>query len=79
MMYMYNLGMENRTKKQIKHLLLEENYMLKELAQMLEEKRGVKCSADSFSHRLGRATITYEEMLDIADILGYEIKFIKKN
>ena len=76
---MYNLGMENRTKKQIKHLLLEENYMLKELAQMLEEKRGVKCSADSFSHRLGRATITYEEMLDIADILGYEIKFIKKN
>ena len=70
--------MENRTRKQVKRLLLEENYMIKELAQMLTEKRGIKYSADSFSQRLRRASITYEEMLDIADILGYEIKFVKK-
>ena len=46
---------------------------------MLIEKTGRNTTADSFSHRLARASITYEEMLDIADVLGYEIVFKKKN
>ena len=32
---------------------------------------------NSFIHRLRRGTVLYEEMLDIAEILGYEIKFEK--
>ena len=71
--------MENRVKKQVKILLAQENYFLKELVQMLAKKSGKNYTQDSFSHRLGRATITYEEMLDIAEVLGYEIKFIKKD
>jgi len=70
--------MENKVRKQIKFLLLEENYMLKELAEMLENKTGKKYAPDSFSHRISREKITYKEMLEIAEILGYEIKFIKK-
>lgn len=70
--------MGNRLKKQIKILLAQENYLLKELAKMLEEKRGVKCSADSLSHRIARSSITYEEMIDIADVLGYDIQFVKR-
>ena len=69
--------MKNRVKQQIKILLAQENYFLKELAQMLEAKTGKKYTLDSLSHRLARASITYEEMLDIAEILGYEIKFEK--
>ena len=70
--------MKNRVKKQVKQLLLNENYFMKELVDLLVEKKGRKTSADSFSHRLARATISYEEMLDIADVLGYEIIFKKK-
>ncbi len=71
--------MENRVKKQVKQLLLNENYFMKELVEMLVEQKGRKTTADSFSHRLARAKISYEEMLDIADVLGYEIIFKKKD
>ena len=75
----YNRCMENRVKKQVKILLANEDCMMKELAEMLEQKNGKKCTLDSFSHRLARASITYEEMLDIAEVLGYEIIFKKKD
>ena len=71
--------MENRVRKQVKKLLLEENLFLKELVEILSEKTGREYRPDSFSHRLARAKISYEEMLDIADVLGYEIVFKKKN
>lgn len=45
--------------------------MIKELVPMLAEKRGTKYSADNFSQRLRRATITCEEILDIAEIPGF--------
>lgn len=70
--------MENRLKKQLKHLLLEEDMKITELVPLLSEKRSKEYAYDGFIHRLARASITYDEMLDIADILGYEIKFIKK-
>ena len=70
--------MEYRVKKQIKHLLLEEDLKIKDIVPMLAEKNGRKYEYNSFIHRLRRGTILYEEMLDIADILGYEIKFEKK-
>ena len=70
--------MDSRLKKQLKHLLLEEDMKIMELVPLLSKKRGKSYAYDGFIHRLGRATITYEEMLDIADILGYEIKFVKK-
>ena len=49
------------------------------MSKMFEEKRGVKCSADSLSHRIARSSITYEEMIDIADVLGYDIQFVKRS
>ena len=70
--------MENRVKKQIKILLLEEDFKIKDLVQLLSKQNGKKYTYDSFIHRLGRATITYEEMIDIADVLGYDIQFVKR-
>lgn len=69
--------MENRVKKQVKMLLLQEDLTLKALGRKLEEATGKKYAIDSFSHRLSRESLTYKEMLIIADILGYEIKFEK--
>jgi len=71
--------MENRVKKQLKHLLLEEDLKIKDIVPKLTEKTGKCYVYDSFIHRLKRATITYEEMLDIAEILGYDIQFVKRN
>ncbi len=70
--------MDNFVKKQIKILLLQEDMLLKELASELTKKIGKNYSPDSLSHKIARNSITYSEMVCIADILGYDIEFIKK-
>lgn len=69
--------MENRLKKQIKTLLAQEDLSLKQLVEMLGEKQNKHYAPDNFSHKIRRKTVTFEEMLDIAEILGYKIKFEK--
>lgn len=59
-------------------LLLQEDIKLYELAHAMTEKTGRTYTPTALSHRMARATITYQEMLVIAEILGYEIKFNKK-
>lgn len=65
-------------KEQIKTLLAQEGIKLKELAEMISKKTGEKYSANSLSQKLRRGTLSYNETLEIADLLDYEIKFIKK-
>lgn len=71
--------MKLQVKEQIKTLLAQEDLKLKELADMISEKTGKKCAPDSLSHKLRRGSLTYNETLMIAELLGYEIKFIKTN
>lgn len=66
-------------KEQIKTLLAQEGLKIKELAFIIEEKTGKKCSANSLSQKLSRETLTYNETIVIADLLGYDIVFIKRN
>lgn len=71
--------MENPVRKQIKLLLVQEDLKLKDLATLIGERLGKKYSYDGLSHRIGRKTLSYDEMLLIADILGYDIKFIRRD
>jgi len=70
--------MKLQVKEQIKTLLVQEDIKLKELAAMITEKTGKKCAPDSLSHKLRRGSLTYNETLMIAELLGYDIAFIKK-
>lgn len=74
----YNRCMKLQVKEQIKTLLAQEGLMLKELAAMISEKTGKKCSPNSLSQKLSRETLSYKETLMIAELLGYEIIFNKK-
>ena len=56
---------------QLKHILVDENKKIKDIAEMQET------SIQNFSNKLKRNTIRYQEMLDIAEKLGYEIKWVK--
>lgn len=65
-------------KEQIKTLLAQEGIKLKELAEMIEKGTGKKCSPNSLSQKLSRETMTYNEAITIAELLGYKIKFEKE-
>ena len=70
--------MQMLVREQVKTLLAQEGIKMKDLAIKMEEISGRTYSLQNLSHRLRRGTLTYNEMLLIADNLGYEISFNKQ-
>ncbi len=68
--------MSVKAREQIKALLATKNIKMKELCQLLSQKLNKNYSATNLSNKLKRGTISYNEVLMIAEILGYEIKFV---
>ena len=64
---------------ELKKILLDVNINLTELADALGRRLNKKYSMQNLSNKLRNETITHREMLIIADILGYELKFIQKS
>ena len=64
---------------ELKKVLLDVNVSLSELAQSLGKRLSKPYSMQNLSNKLRNKTITHREMLIIADILGYELKFVRKN
>lgn len=64
---------------ELKKVLLDVNVSLTELAEALGKRLSKPYSMQNLSNKLRNETITHREMLIIADILGYEIKFIRKS
>lgn len=63
---------------ELKKILLDVNVNLTELAQALEKRLSKPYSMQNLSNKLRKETITHREMLIIADILGYDLKFIRR-
>ena len=66
-------------RKDIKVLLAENNVKLKDLAFEMSEKVGKKITADNISQKLRKGTLRYDDAMIIGDILGYDLKFVKRN
>lgn len=71
--------MKLQVREQIKTLLAQEDLKLKELAELITNKTGQKCSPDSLSQKLRRGSMTYNEVLMITELLGYRISFTKED
>ncbi len=63
---------------QIRVLLAQRALTISKLARMLEERTGKSCTRQNLSNKLRAGTIRYDDMLIIADILGFEISFDEK-
>ncbi len=66
------------TLDEIKMLLIGTTITQTQLAKLLGERLRKEYSFNNFHSKLSRKTIRYEEIKIIADILGYEVKFVKK-
>ena len=49
------------------------------VAKLLKENKNRHLSMNTLSRKLRTKTIKYEEVRDILDVLGYDIKFVKRN
>ena len=63
---------------QIKYLLYKEHSSITKIAEELTKITGKHYTLKSLSQKLSRASLRAEEFKTILDILGYEIKIIKK-
>lgn len=62
----------------IKAILAGEALTMKSVARQVSQKLGKEFSLQNFSSKLKSETLNYKELKTIADIAGYELKFIKK-
>ena len=69
--------MKLNAKELIQLLLSKELLTQKELSNILYEKTGKYYSQPGLSRKLSRGTITFNEIVEIIDILGYQFD-IKK-
>lgn len=69
--------MKMLVRERVKMLLAQENMTMKELAFRMQEISGKTYSLQNLSHRLKRGSVTFNEVIMITDILGYDIEFKK--
>ena len=63
----------------LKLLTVNEGTSITKVLEKLEDVRNRRYPRNSFSTRLRNGTVSYDEIFDIAEILGYEIQFVKKD
>ena len=67
-----------RIKDEIKSLLAREATTMTDVACKIYQNSQKRVASSTLSQKLSKETIKYKEILQIAEILGYEIKFVKK-
>ena len=65
-------------KNYIKGYIAQNNFTIKEVHSKLVEKYNRNDTVQNFTTKVNRQTLKYDEILQIADVLGYEIKWVDK-
>ena len=71
--------MKRYGKEELKILLIQEKMKLNELAELISEKTGKLCKAHKLSQKIYYDSFRYNEIVDIADMLGYDVACIKRD
>lgn len=65
-------------KEQIRALLALKGLTQKNLAELISKKTGKNCSQNSLSKKLTRGTISYNEVMQIADLLEFDVNYTSR-
>lgn len=69
---------KEQARRLVKDFLQEQNTSVYRLARMLNEKYGRSASDSNLLNKLTRASFKQTELMDIAELFGYELRFVKK-
>ncbi|HIS37178.1 TPA: LLM class flavin-dependent oxidoreductase [Candidatus Scatousia excrementigallinarum] len=62
----------------LKYLIAQEATTMTKIAERLLVEKNRNLSMNNLSRKLRTETIKYVEVAEIADLLGYDIKFVKR-
>lgn len=69
---------KEQARRLVKDFLQEQNTSVYRLARMLNETYGRSASDSNLLNKLARSSFKVTELMDIAELFGYELKFVKK-
>ena len=70
---------KEQVRRLVKDFLQEQNTSVYRLARMLNEVYGRSASDSNLLNKLARSSFKVTELMDIAELFDYEIKFVPKN
>ena len=77
----YNATNERKeqARRLVKEFLKQNDISILKLAKLLNEKYGRSASAPNIMNKLARSSFKVTELMDIAELFDYELKFVQKN
>lgn len=69
---------KEQARRLVKEFLQEQNTSVYRLAKMLNEAYGRSASDSNLLNKLSRSSFKVTELMDIAELFGYEVKFVPK-
>ena len=70
--------MKANTRNEIKSRIVREGFTMEELLERLHDDYGWSRSVSNLSAKLQRDSIRYREVMELADVLGYDIEWRKR-
>lgn len=70
---------DNEVRKRIKSLLASEGVTVTELVEEYNRTHAdTRTTRQNLTNKLARQTLQFKEVIELADVLGYEVEFVKR-
>lgn len=66
-------------KNDLKGLITKQGFTMSQVNDELNRRHGTNLSFQNFSNRMRKESFSYNEILEILDIIGYEIQWVPKS
>ncbi len=74
-----NIAISKSLKRRLKTAISKSGYTMAQVNDELNKRHNANLGYQNFSNRLSKETFKYNEILEILDIIGYDIQWIKRN
>ena len=65
-------------KNDLKAVIMKTGYTMAQINDELNKRHNTNLGYQNFSNRLSKETFKYNEILEILDIIGYDIQWVKR-
>lgn len=66
-------------KNDLKAVIMKTGYTMAQINDELNKRHNTNLGYQNFSNRLSKETFKYSEILEILDIIGYDIQWVKRD
>lgn len=65
-------------KNDLKGIIAKQGFTIKQVNDELNRRHGTDYTSQNFSNRLRKETFSYNEVIEILDVIGYQVEWVEK-